>query len=368
MNNEVEKIKPSGWEFVGMEAIDSYVPMTDWIVNKLIPHNSIVGVVGASGSGKSCIVYDILMSYVSGFSHWFQFRMRGEKRDCVLLTSEGDSLLRLKGWKIKHGQPTPQGQIRILKQNGMKLNDSSTEDLITALQTETDLNIGLVVIDTLNGFYKGKENDNSDMGDFLNYAVRISEALEATVIIIHHKGKNSTDSTGRGASAFNARLDMNIEVTGKPLSVTGSTIKITKARDSQEGLSFKVTAELVNVTPEPDEDGEYVTAMVLKDASPLETVKEAVKDDSDYLLIREGISEGSIQLDEKGFITRKNLSEFFSSHGGEAGEGFKGQGKYAQSKPIEEGGKGVCARLQGKHYFEWDGERESYRVDSSLFQ
>lgn len=372
MNNEIKEVKPVSWFVDGIEQIRNYQPLMNWIVKKVIAHNSIVGVVGKPASGKSNFVYDIFMYYLFGCSDWHgRFNMKGEDRNCVLLSSEGDPLKRLKGWLIKHGYPEPKGKLLILDpskiEGSMKLDDKKTDELIRQIKSVMP-SVGLVVIDTLNGFCKGEENSNTAMSEFMDCIVKIERTLKATVIIVHHKGKNDTDSTGRGASAFNARLDINIEVIGKPLSGIGNTVKISKSRDGgEEGFSFNVKSEKVTIAT--DADGDPITTIVVGEVSEMKTIQETAKGDKDLSLIKEGISEGSILVDEEGFITRKNLTDFFSSHGGESGEGFRGKGNYAQSKPKEEGGNGVCSRLQEKNYFEWNEERESYHInDTSLFQ
>lgn len=371
MKKETERENRNNW-FVGLDEVSNYVPNLNWILKKIILANTIIGFVGKPKSGKSCIVYDILMSFLHGFSNWLGIKMKGEKRDCVLLTSEGDSKKRLKGWLIAHNFPQPKGKLFLLDyskiEGGIKFNDLKVQSIIEQIQSSSN-KVGLVVIDTLNGFYKGKENDNSDMGDFLNYVVQISQALQSTVIIIHHLGKNETDSEGRGASAFGGRVDETIKVTGKIL--TGSTVTVISSRETEEGLRFKVKAKLVNLTSEPDEDGDFLTTIVIDDSSPitLETAEETAQEDEDLILLKEGISEKSIHVDNAGFITRKNLSDFYSSHGGNSKEGYSGKSNYAQSKPREEGGKGACARLQDNNFLEWNSEKKSYRVvDISLFQ
>lgn len=367
---EVKEVTPISWFVDGMDKIRNYQPLMTWIVKKVVSHQSVVGVVGTSGSGKSNFVYDILMYYLFGNEDWHErFSMKGEDRNCVLLTSEGDPIKRMKGWFVKHGNPEPKGKLLILDRKnikgGINIDDSTADELINQIK-EIIPTVGLIVIDTLNGFCKGDENSNSNMGLFMSGIEKISLALNSTVIIIHHKGKNSTDPTGRGASAFNARLDINIEVTGKPLTGVGSRVKITKARDDEEGFSFNVKSEKVEIAK--DEDGDPITTIVVSEVSETKTAEETAKEDEDFLLIQEGISEGFLKVDSEGYITRTLLSSFFSSHGNDDREGFKGKGNYAQSKPEEEGGRGVCARLQRQGCLDWDKERSSYLlVDTSSF-
>ena len=365
MNNEIKEVKPVSWFVDGMDRIRNYQPLTSWIVRKVVSHKSIVGVVGESGSGKSNFVYDILMYYLFGEEDWHERNMKGEDRNCVLLSSEGDPLKRLKGWLIKHGYPEPKGKLLLLDpskvEGGIQIDETKAETLIEQIQKITP-NVGLIVIDTLNGFYKGDENSNSDMGTFLNGINKISKSLNSTVILIHHKGRNTTDPTGRGASAFNARLDINIEVTGKPLSETGSTVKITKSRDDEEGFSFNVKSERVEIAK--DEEGEPITAIVVSEVSKNKTAKETAKEDNDFLLIQEGISGGFLKVDNEGFIQRGNLTDFLKSR---SPEDKRDSTTFAnQTRPNCK--SGLCARLVKKGCLEWNEEKKSYRlIESSSY-
>ena len=366
--NETDIREPTFYFEEGLQGILEYKPK-EWIIPKLLPQGAcIVGVVGASGSGKSCFVYDILMNYLTGTTQWFNLRMKGEDRNCVLLASEGDYRRRLKGWLLEHGiadseQAQTEGRLLILDPSkchgGISITGNNIDTLIEDIERSVS-SVGLIVIDTLNGFYNGSENDNSDMGIFLRNINRLSQEFQACVILIHHTGKDGrraydtdTDTSGRGASSFNAKLDMNIYVSGKPL--TGITVRTTKARDSIEGFCFKLKGKIVPVAPCVDgEDPE--TTVVLESLEPLTAIPNRPKEDTDITMIQEGISEGILPVYE-GFVSREDLNRFFTTHGGKDGTGFKGKGVYQQSDPTK---TGICGRLSRKGCLEWIAEREGY--------
>ncbi len=366
MNSEIEEVKPVSWFVDGIEKARDYQSLIGWIVRKVVPHKSIIGVVGESGSGKSNFVYDILMYYLCGHEEWHEKRsMKGDDRNCVLLSSEGVPEKRLKGWLIKHGYPEPKGKLLLLDptkvEGGIQIDEKKADELIEQIQEITPT-VGLIVIDTLNGFYKGDESSNSDMGIFMNGINKISKSLNSTVILIHHKGKNTADPTGRGASAFNARLDINIEVTGKPLSEVGSRVKITKSRDDEEGFSFNVKSERVEIAK--DEEGEPITTIVVSEVSETKTADETAKEDGDFLLIQEGISEGFLKVDNEGFITRGNIKDFLKSRRPEDERDsttFDNQTRATNES-------GLCGRLVKKGCLEWNKDKKSYRlIESSSY-
>lgn len=70
----------------------------------------------------------------------------------------------------------------------------------------------VVVIDTFATFHSGDENDNAVVGKTFK-SLRYLTNLGATVLVIHHTGKNPT-SKYRGASAMEGAVDLGLKVVG----------------------------------------------------------------------------------------------------------------------------------------------------------
>jgi hypothetical protein len=72
----------------------------------------------------------------------------------------------------------------------------------------------VIVVDTLATFNRGDENDNAMVGATFRH-LRYLTNLGATVIVIHHTGKNPT-SKYRRASAMEGAVDVGLKVVGTP--------------------------------------------------------------------------------------------------------------------------------------------------------
>lgn len=72
--------------------------------------------------------------------------------------------------------------------------------------------VRLIILDTLARCFGGSdENAAKDMGAFIQGCDAIKAATQATVLIIHHSGKDQ-DKGARGSSAFRAALDVEFNV------------------------------------------------------------------------------------------------------------------------------------------------------------
>lgn len=124
----------------------------------------------------------------------------------------------------------------------------------------------MVVIDTLaRAMGSGDENTAKDMGVFVGHVDRVRAATGATVDIIHHTGKDKAKGA-RGSSALRAATDTELEVQPGVLSVA-------KQRDLARCDNMKF--ELLSIEVGQREDGEPITACVVRWVSSAETEFEA---------------------------------------------------------------------------------------------
>ena len=77
----------------------------------------------------------------------------------------------------------------------------------------------MIWIDTLAKSMTGDENSNSDMSAVVRVSEAIVRATGATVVLVHHTGKNG-ESEGRGASALPAGVDFLMHVSGDRNTLT----------------------------------------------------------------------------------------------------------------------------------------------------
>jgi AAA domain len=142
-----------------------------------------------------------------------------------------------------------------------------------ALQREHGLPLGLIVIDTIAacaGYAKaGDENDPAVDQALMNVLKDAAQRLHCFVLAVDHFGKDPLAGI-RGASSKESSADVVLACLGtKELSgsVINTRLAVRKNRGGRQGQQFPFTLREVEA-PEPDEDGEPVTTMILNWSSP----------------------------------------------------------------------------------------------------
>lgn len=113
----------------------------------------------------------------------------------------------------------------------------------------------LVVIDTLARVFGGDENSGRDMGQLLRNLDRLREATGATVLVIHHTGKDASKGS-RGHSSLLGAVDTEIEIVDR-------MIRTTKQRD-HEPLDPEIRFSLQTVDLGFDRRGRTMTSCVVR--------------------------------------------------------------------------------------------------------
>jgi len=116
----------------------------------------------------------------------------------------------------------------------------------------------IIVIDTLaQSMMGGNENSGEDMGKVLGHCLRIHNATDALVLLIHHSGKDAAKGA-RGWSGLRAASDAEIEVLrdGKEHVAT-----LTKLKGGEDGIEFPF--HLTSVVIGQDEDQDDITSCIV---------------------------------------------------------------------------------------------------------
>lgn len=200
-----------------------------WLIDSVIPMDSFGMLFGPSGSYKSFCAVDMAAAIASGQA-W-----AGHTADnpgyVIYIGAEGAAGLhmRKRAWEIRH-----QKKLSKLGILSAAVSIASIEerrnliDLLEQLTEEVTQPPRLIVIDTLARSYNGDENSASDMGNFVRACDIIRVQSGASILIIHHAGKDA-DKGARGSSALRAAVDYEIKVTSP--AKLNVTIECTKAKD-----------------------------------------------------------------------------------------------------------------------------------------
>ena len=216
------------------------------LVDGLIFRNTLVNVFGPPASFKSFLALDIGLSIAHGGTwHGREVHTGG----VLYIAGEGSAGIRKRAmaWMQNHGV-IDNGEPFFVLPQAVNIRDKAEVDALIEETRET-LQPALVIIDTLaRTFGGGDENSNVDMGEFIMQCDRIKSAFDgATVMIIHHSGKDTTRGA-RGHSSLYGAVDTELELKRTQGSDT-VTIRNSKQKDAEETDGIQMTARTVTLPP-----------------------------------------------------------------------------------------------------------------------
>lgn len=273
--------------YAGKFPITSAFTMTqskpvDWLIKGVLPAADLLLLYGASGAGKSFVALDMAIAVAQGLP----WRGRKTRRGKVLIVAAegaggyGNRILAAS----KHlGVDPSELDVGLVTVPPNLLLEEDVASLIAAIKTVPG--ISLIIIDTFAQTTPGaNENAAEDMGRALAHCRTIRMAVDATVLLVHHAGKDLQRGS-RGWSGIKAAVDTEIEVSRDPESAHRE-IRITKQKDGRDGEVWGFQLETVVLAM--DEDGDEITSCVV-----LEAERPAVASDTE----RKGVKRrGRVEL------------------------------------------------------------------------
>lgn len=170
---------------------------------------------------------------------------------------------RIKAWEKKHGVKL--NNLYLVNRPVFPVRREEMQEMIKAardVKSRTGLPVRLIVVDTLARCFGGNdENDARDMGAFIEGCDVIKRETGATLLVVHHSGKDDTKGA-RGSSAFRAALDAEFNVRREG---DGGAIILTctKMKDAEEPKQAAFDLRLVELFT--DRDGELISSLVVQD-------------------------------------------------------------------------------------------------------
>lgn len=222
--------------------------------------------IGASGEFKSFVAIDWACHVATGR----EWRGHKVKRGPVLyVVAEGTKSFgkRIDAWEMKHH--TTADDLVVLPEPVQAKGGSNFGDIMLSvewldlIEVAEEIQPVLIVLDTQARMTLGlNENDNGQMGVWINAVNRLKRATGACVLVVHHTGRNGGDA--RGASAIDAAQDTEwkMERAGGKRSLK-ARLSMEKNKDGADRTLF--TFNMGVVTTGLDEDGEEITSLVLGD-------------------------------------------------------------------------------------------------------
>ena len=233
-----------------------------FVMKGLIPECSFASIYGPSGSFKSFLALDWACHIATG-KDWDGHKV---KQGAVLyVAGEGGFGVtqRIRAWELHHQVANLDNLARL----PVPIFPADSDQIKTVLEycQEIKANTGhavkLVILDTLARCYGGNdENSSRDMGAFIQGCDTIKQLTGATVLVVHHSGKN-VDSGGRGSSSLPAALDVEYRVSRDGEGEQALVLTCSKMRDAEQPDTKAY--DLISVHIRADSDGDDINSLCL---------------------------------------------------------------------------------------------------------
>lgn len=272
-----------------------------WLVDQYVEEDALTVMYGPPGKGKSFVALDLSCCIASGI----EFHGHAVKPGVsIYVAGEGHNGLarRLHAWTQLNNVVVP--QLMFISEAPTDLSSATNAvqvaEAVQAIADTTGEAPVLIVIDTMARNFGGDENSATDVGQFIRNVDALRRHWKATVLIVHHSGKDS-DRGARGSSALKGAADAEYEVSrNEDDKIIRLTPRKMKDAEEPEPLAF----ELIGVKV-ADSTGKPVSGAALKlieySAPPAATTAKLGKQQKAALEVLEQIEREIIErLTEQG--------------------------------------------------------------------
>ena len=243
---------PSKFAFVPDTAFISR-PAPSWIVRGVLPDVELAAIIGQPGSGKSFLALDLAAAIARGVE-WRGRRVR--KGRVAYIAAEGAGGFRNRVLAYTQFHVVNEGiGLSILADAPNIMQKEDVRLLIQAAQRLSKLDV--IFVDTFAQVTPGaNENSGEDMGRALGHCRALRKHTGATVVLVHHVGKDEQRGA-RGWSGIKGAVDAEITVQRDQY---GRKAVLSKLKDGIDGLEFPFRLKTVVIGE--DEDGPIESCIV----------------------------------------------------------------------------------------------------------
>lgn len=221
------------------------------LIRGILPREELVMIYGQSSAGKSFVAFDMALAVARGIS-WNGYKVRQGMVGWIAAEAEGSMRNRYLAY-CKREEIDP-GTLANFKVLGASVDLSNREYVEALAESIASAIPALIVVDTLAAASGGAdENSGKDMNRVLDSCRLIHRKTGATVLLVHHAGKDESRGA-RGWSGLRAAVHAELEL--KRLDNGIRKLTVTKMRDGTEGA--EVGFRLVPIVIGLDEDDESI--------------------------------------------------------------------------------------------------------------
>lgn len=259
------------------DAIHNFDLNQPYLVKGLFGPGELGAIYGPSTGGKTAVAIPLCLSLALG-NEWNERRVTESPVLYVCTEGQGGFSKRLAAY-AKHHDAYDQLRSARFSYITDAPNLQTEHDIERLFATVQDFSLqysapGVIVFDTLARMFGGEdENASGPMGRFIDACNQLQRKTGATIILIHHTGKD-TERGLRGHSSLKAALDFSLEI--RVDQAGNRAVRLDKVKDGKDGLEYPF--ELKEVTLGMDDEGDWVTSIVAAEGgnSPIKKTSNAL--------------------------------------------------------------------------------------------
>lgn len=231
-------------------------PAPQFHIKGVLPEAELVVIFGDSGSGKTFLGMDMGMAVARG-EPWRGLRVK--QGAVAYIAAEDAHGVRMRAKAYAQHNEIEKGQMPFYML-GASPNFRDQDDMTRVAKAVYALGpVSLIFVDTwARVIAGGDENSAKDVSEAVNMCAKLHRSTGATVVLIHHSGKDSSKGA-RGSSALRAAADGEIEVSRFE---DDREAQVMKLKNSQDGARYGFRLHVVPVGV--DEDGDVVSSCVVE--------------------------------------------------------------------------------------------------------
>lgn len=229
------------FSFVAAGSMVQHLKPIDWLLRGYVERDSLAVLFGEPGHGKSFIAIDMACSVSTG-TPWHG---NDTKQGAVFyVAGEGHNGIsrRLRAWSDARGIALNDAPL-FISENSANLSDYSSAAEVASTVKAMSEDIGqapaLIVVDTLARNFGGDENSATDMVAFIRHLDEMRHEWQATVLVVHHSGKDKTKGA-RGSTALRGAVDAEYSASKDEYGVITLESGKMKDADAPSPMSFKL--------------------------------------------------------------------------------------------------------------------------------
>ncbi len=252
--------------FVSIQDMLKAPTFPPYLIKGMFSMKQIGMVIGASGTGKSFTLLDMMMTLSSGLGSWHGRKCK--KANCVYLCGEGFEgiKVRQRAWQLEHNLTEEEmGNLDTSKYAKDLTNLNDLAFVIEKIEKARKRwgSVELVVIDTYNQFNSGDENAADAAHAFLANIGKIQREYGCCLILAHHTGLGQdAQRRARGSSVIFGAMDFVFLIEKDEDNPQYFSLSTIKQKDLE--IPPPIGFEMKQVTIDwPDEDGDPRTSTVL---------------------------------------------------------------------------------------------------------